>query len=276
MKKDWIIAPLTIILLVALLYSNTATWLIESWINDPYYSHGFLVPIISGYLIYKKISKLDGIEPANSNFGLLFLIPGIIMHSIGQLWTIRFLSGFSIIFVLLGLILLIYGRDVMKELLFPVLFLAFMVPIPPSFFFSFELQTFSSDVATQLVNLIGIAAVNSGSEIHLESCSFVVGAPCSGLRSIISLLCLSTIFVYISEGSFISRALVVLSSIPIAISANILRIASILTVADAYGSDAAMSFFHNFSGILSFGLSMIMLLAVGRWFGRLKVREELF
>ena len=151
-----------------------------------------------------------------------------------------------------------------------------MVPIPPSFMFSFELQTFSSIFATHLVNLFGVNAINAGSEIYLESCSFVVGAPCSGLRSIISLLSLATIYSYILEGNILARVLVVLSAIPIAIFANILRISSILVVADIYGSDTAMSFFHNFSGLLSFGLSLIMLLAVGRWFGRLKIREELF
>ncbi|MDY6959195.1 MAG: archaeosortase/exosortase family protein, partial [Halobacteriota archaeon] len=93
---------------------------------------------------------------------------------------------------------------------------------------------------------------------------------------IISLLSLGTIFAYIHEGSNLSRFLVVLSAIPIAIFANILRISSILAIADIYGSDTAISFFHNFSGFLSFGLALLMLFAVGRWFGRLKVREELF
>ena len=276
MKGGKVITLVSIILLISLLYSRTFTWLIESWMNDPYYSHGFLVPLISGYVIYKKQATIGDVGREPSNIGLLFLIPGLLMHGIGQFWTIKFLSGFSLIVVIIGLVLLIYGSEVMKTVLFPVLFLTFMVPIPPSFMFSFELQTFSSIFATHLVNLFGIGAINAGSEIYLESCSFVVGAPCSGLRSIISLLSLATIYSYILEGNILARVLVVLSAIPIAIFANILRISSILVVADIYGSDTAMSFFHNFSGLLSFGLSLIMLLAVGRWFGRLKIREELF
>ncbi|MDY6865779.1 MAG: exosortase/archaeosortase family protein [Halobacteriota archaeon] len=276
MKSERLVVPLSIAVLIILLYFRTFTWLIESWVNNPYYSHGFLVPLISGYFIYKKQGTLNGIEREPKNIGILLLILGLLMHGMGQFWTVKFLSGFSLIVVIVGLILLIYGSEAMKSLLFPVLFLAFMVPIPPSFIFSFEMQTFSSAFATDLVNLFGITAVNAGSEIHLENCSFTVGAPCSGLRSIISLMSLGAIFSYIHEGSNISRFSVVLSAIPIAIFANILRISSILAIADIYGSDVAMSFFHNFSGLLFFGLALLMLFAVGRWLGRLKVREDIF
>ncbi|MDY6964988.1 MAG: exosortase/archaeosortase family protein [Halobacteriota archaeon] len=243
---------------------------------DPYYSHGFLVPLISGYIIFRKREYLIEIEENPSNIGLIFLTSGLLFHAVGLFWTVRFLGAFSLIVVIVGLIILIYGTDFMKYLSFPILFLVFMVPIPLSYIISVELQTFSSIIATHLVNALGIPAVNVGAEIHLESCSFLVGAPCSGLRSIISLLALSTIYAYVLEGRMYMKVLLVISAVPIAIFANILRISSILIIADIYGSEAAMSFFHYFSGLLLFGASLLLLLIVGRCFGRLRLREEIF
>ncbi len=259
--------------LIVVIYFNTLIWLFTAWWSDPYYSHGVLVPLISGYLIWTKRAELSELPKESSGLGIPVIVAGLLIHGVGLFRTIRFASAISIVIVLTGIILFIYGNDVMKSLLFPVSFLIFMVPIPFSPVIGAALQAPSAGVATTLVSALGIPATVTGAEIRLTECAFEVGAPCSGLRSIISLLMLAALCVYLLEGSVVMKATVFVSALPIAIAANVLRISSILLVANAYGSDAAMTFFHDFSSLLFFIISLIGLLIIGRCFGSLRFKR---
>ena len=259
--------------LILVIYSNTLIWLVTAWWSDPYYSHGILVPLISGYLIWTKRAELSELQKEPSSLGIPVIVAGLLIHGVGLFQTIRFASAISIVIVLAGIILFIYGNEVMKSLLFPVAFLVFMAPIPFSPVIGAALQAPSAGLAATLVSALGIPATVTGAEIRLTECAFEVGAPCSGLRSIISLLTLAALYAYLLEGSIFMKAAVFLSALPIAVAANVLRITTILLVANAYGSDVAMRFFHDFSSLLLFSISLIGLLIVGRCFGSLRFKR---
>jgi len=259
--------------LMIVIYSNTLIWLFTAWWSDPYYSHGVLVPLISGYLIWTKRALLSELPKEPSGLGIPVIVAGLLIHGVGLFRTIWFASAISIVIVLAGIILFIYGTDVMKSLLFPVSFLIFMAPIPFAPVIGAALQAPSAGLAATLVSALGIPATVTGAEIRLTECAFDVGAPCSGLRSIISLLTLAALYAYLLEGSIVMKATVFLSALPIAIAANVLRITTILLVANAYGSDVAMRFFHDFSSLLLFSISLIGLLIVGRCFGSLRFKR---
>jgi exosortase len=259
--------------LILVIYSKTLIWLFTAWWSDPYYSHGVLVPLISGYLIWSKRAELAELPKEPSGLGIPVIVAGLLIHGVGIFRTIRFASAISIVIVLAGIILFIYGNDVMKSLLFPVSFLIFMAPIPFAPVIGAALQAPSAGLAATLVSALGIPATVTGAEIRLTECAFDVGAPCSGLRSIISLLTLAALYAYLLEGSIVMKAAVFLSALPIAIAANVLRITSILLVANAYGSDVAMRFFHDFSSLLLFSISLIGLLIIGRCFGSLRFKR---
>ena len=259
--------------LMIVIYSNTLIWLFTAWWSDPYYSHGVLVPLISGYLIWSKRALLSELPKEPSGLGIPVIVAGLLIHGVGLFRTIRFASAISIVIVLAGIILFIYGTEVMKSLLFPVSFLIFMAPIPFTPVIGAALQAPSAGLAATLVSTLGIPATVTGAEIHLTECAFDVGAPCSGLRSIISLLTLAALYAYLLEGSIFMKAAVFLSALPIAVAANVLRITTILLVANAYGSDVAMRFFHDFSSLLLFSISLIGLLIVGRCFGSLRFKR---
>ncbi len=259
--------------LIVVIYSNTLIWLFTAWWSDPYYSHGVLVPLISGYLIWSKRALLSELPKEPSGLGIPVIVAGLLIHGVGLFRTIRFASAISIVIVIAGIILFIYGTGVMKSLLFPVSFLVFMAPIPFTPVIGAALQAPSAGLAATLVSALGIPATVAGAEIHLTECAFDVGAPCSGLRSIISLLTLAALYAYLLEGSIFMKAAVFVSALPIAIAANVLRITSILLVANVYGGDAAMRFFHDFSSLLLFSISLIGLLIVGRCFGSLRFKR---
>lgn len=266
---------LTIIFIgiIGLFYYNTFGWLIESWLNNPYYSHGFIVPIISAYIIWNMRKDLSNVDKKQSDTGLIFFIVGIMLNGIGILYTIRFLSGLSLIVTIFGVILYLYGWKFINEMKFPILFLLLMVPIPFIDMVAPPAQTISAIGSANIANLLGIPVHRDGLLLKLPVGTFEVALDCSGLMSVISLLTLSIIYAFILEGRLLMKYIIVLSSIPLAMIGNILRITLMLIIANTYGKDAAVNYFHDFSSILLFSIALIGLFLVGRCFGRLKFKK---
>ena len=259
--------------MVSVFYYNTFIWLIESWLGNVYYSHGFLVPIISGFIIWNMKDDLLKIERRQSQTGLILFIVGIILQSIAVLLTVRFLSGISLIIAICGIILYLFGWEFTNKIKFPILFLLLAIPLPFVDMVAPPVQTISAMGSTNLANILGIPTEMDGLLLKTPAGLFEVALECSGLKSIISLLTLSIIFAFMLEGSILMKSVIVLSSIPLAITGNILRITSVLDIANIYGKDVAINYFHDISNLLLFGATLIGLILVGRCFGRLKFKK---
>lgn len=262
-----------LIAIVGIFYYNTLGWLLESWINNPYYSHGFLVPVISGYIIWNMRKELAVVEKKPSQSGLALFGAGILLQGISVLWTVRFLSGISLITILAGMILYLYGWELFNKIKFPFLFLLFMIPIPFVDMVAPPLQTVSAFATANLAGIIGIPVQRDGLILNIPAGAFEVGLPCSGINSIISLITIGAIFAFMLEGGMFMKATILISAIPLAMAGNIMRITSVLVVANAYGQDAAMNYFHDFSSLLLFSIALCGLFLVGRCFGRLKFKK---
>ena len=244
--------PIFIALLLSFLYFRTFTWLINSWLTDPYYSHGFLIPIISGVIAWiniRKRKKESEFEPEPFKHGIFIFAFGLILYTAGYIKLFPFLSAFSLLFTLSGLILYFYGKPLMRSFLFPVSFLIFAIPLPFVFLekVTFVLQSFSARYSASIIELLGIPVERIGAEIHLQNAAFVIGLPCSGMNTLISLLAMAAILIYILRCRTSKKTVLFCAAVPIAIGANIFRIVAILLVANAYGAETAMKFFHNFS-----------------------------
>jgi len=265
MKKPDLIKLTTLFALVIIAYIPTFIWMIDRWSSaETYYSHGFLVPLISGFIIWQKRKELNKLKIKPLNSGWLFFGVGISIHAISALWQVAFSSGFSLILVLMGLVLLCLGEEFLKQLLFPILFLTFMIPLPLVAIanLSFRLKIFASQVSTIIVNKLGVVAVREGSVIKTAHSYLVVEDPCSGIRSLIALIALGVLMAYFSNISRAKKIILFLSSIPIAILSNIIRIVSVTLTSEMYGSKFATGAFHDVMGILVFvfafiGLSMM-------------------
>jgi len=252
-------------LLLSILYFRTFTWLINAWLTDPYYSHGFLIPIISGVIAWRNIhnyKKEDEPEPFKP--AILIFAFGLILYVIGFITVFPFLSALSFLFTASGLILYFYGKPTMRSFLFPVSFLIFAIPLPLLILkkLTFVLQTVSARHSASIIELLGIPVTRTGAEIHLQDASFIVGLPCSGMNSLLSLLALATVFIYILRCPRYKKAVLLSVTIPIAISANVLRVTSLLLLANAYGADTAIGFFHTLFSPLLFIIAFIFLILV--------------
>jgi exosortase len=188
------------LVLLGLLYINTITWLTGSWIYNSYYTHGFIVFAISVYFSY-KICKKTSLRSEVDSRGLYVLSLSLIVHVLASLWDFEYISALSLLTAIYGLIIAIYGMKTARQLTFPVFFMVLAIPFP-IYDLTNQLEVLSAQASVSLVNLFGIEASNVGAEIHLETCSFVVGAPCSGIRSIISLLTVAALYAYIVNDRF--------------------------------------------------------------------------
>lgn len=233
---------------------------------DSYYSHGFLVPFVCAYLIWRKRRELKALPIEPSRGGLAVLVFGLILHIISSILKLNFGSYLAIIIVLEGLILYLFGRKINRELLFPLFFLVFMLPLPRVIIIgvSFKMKILAAQIACGLTNQMGISAIRDGSIIYLPNGKLTVGDPCSGLRSLISLLALGALFTQFIRGSIIQRNILFLSAVPIALVSNVLRITALLWVVYVYGEKTALGFFHDLSGMLVFGFSFLCLILMAR------------
>jgi len=239
-----------------LLFYETILWLIGSWIYNSYYSHGFLVLAVSSYFAYRKMKEMrfGGIDPK----GLYILSIALVVHIFASLWDVNCISALSLLVALYGIIITFYGTEDAKKLSFPVFFMIFAIPFP-IYTLTNVLEIISAQSSVRLINIFGIEAHTIGAEVHLKTSSFIVGAPCSGIRSIVSLLTLATLYTYLVNESTLKRGILVLLAIPLALVANILRISTILAIADIYGREVAIGFFHYASDLIFFLIALLTL-----------------
>lgn len=246
------------------LFAPTWLWLGEAWWSDPYYSHGPLVLIVSLYFAWTQRKTILESAPAPRNWGLAFVALALGVHLWALVWRAYYISALMIPLALLGLAIALYGWHIAKRFWFPLCFLVLMVPLPLAERFGPPLESFAANSATTLAQWIGIAARSDGAQVFLPNSTFTVGIPCGGLRSIIAIITLVVVLAYITEGRGWARALVLLSAIPIALAANTLRITLLFAIANAWGSDMAMNYFHDWSSPVLFLGVVIMLLALAK------------
>ncbi|MGH7856881.1 MAG: exosortase A [Candidatus Binatia bacterium] len=250
--------------LLALLYGDVLRGLVVDWWEDPNYSHGFLVPLFSGYLIWEKRERLRSLSVDGSWAGFPLLLAGIGLLLVGVVGAEDFLMRSSLIVVLGGLVLLHLGRDVFRELLFSLGFLVFMVPLPFIVFnaVAFPLQGIAAANAAWLLDTLGVPVLRDGNVLHLSHISLGVTEACSGIRSLISLLALACVWAYLAVPGMAWKAVFVAAAVPITVAANAARVVLTGLVGQWFGVEYASGFFHGFSGWLIFLAAVLCLLAL--------------
>ena len=238
----------------------------------PDFSHGFLIPIVSFYFVYERRKQLFALSSSTAWRGFGLIIFGILLFLLGNLATEYFTMRFSMLVVLGGIILFLLGKEFYKSLLFPLVFLIFMIPIPSVLMdrITFPMQLFASKVAARSLYLFGIPVLREGNIIQMANTSLEVAEACSGIRSLISLLALSVVFAFLSQKTTLKRVLLILSTFPIAIIANAARVTGTGILAHHYGDKVAQGFFHGFSGWILFVVAFICLFIVGSLLSRVK------
>jgi exosortase len=262
-----------VIAVLGLIYWPTLRWMVNSWLSSDYYSHGFLVPLVAAFFIWTKREHFHKREP--SFIGIFWLIAGAALYISGFIWQVRLLGALSLILVLVGLIFSIWGIHLARALVFPLVFLIFMIPFQFIQDLATQLQYLSVNWAAWITKVAGLPIQTSGSEIYLGNITFTVGIVCSGINTLVALMALVAVYAYILKGALYQRAGLFILAFPIAIGANILRIASIIAVAYYSNVETATGWYHDLSSPLFFFLAFGVLVLVGRVM-RLKINYGVF
>jgi len=254
-----------IVLLIA--YFPILRWMWDRWFaRDSYYSHGILVPFVTIYLIWHMKDTLKDIKPKQSPLGLLLIAVGLTVYLLSSVVRIYFSSGFSMIIVVYGVVLYFWGKEIFWKISFPLAFLLFMVPLPEVAIInmSFRLKLFAASIATYMLNHMRIPAIREGSIIRMRTSEIIVDDVCSGLRSLISLLALGSIFAYMIKGKIWKRIILFASAVPIAIITNVIRVIILGSISEIWGPDYVRGFLHEATGFMVFGLAFIFLYGVAK------------
>ena len=173
--------------------------LVSDWFNDDNYSHGFLIIPVALFLIWSKRNEL--VFPAKpSRSAILLFAIGAFGFILGIAAKELFTTRMSLLIIISGIALYHLGNENFKKVWFAFAFLAFMVPIPATIYYSatIPMQLFSSKITNFVLHMMGMPAIRQGNIIYLPQYTLEVVEACSGLRSLVSLLALSSLYGYLT------------------------------------------------------------------------------
>jgi len=250
----------------AILYWQVLVKLVLDWYHDDNYSHGFLIVPIAAYFAWERRARLKAAAQNPSVLGLVVVLGSIAVLLAGILGSELFLTRLSIVGVVAGAVLFMFGWRHLRILAFPIAFLLLMIPIPAIIFnqIAFPLQLLASNVGAYTISSLDIPILREGNVLILANAQLEVAEACSGIRSLVSLFTLGLVFGYFVDKRAWVRVVIALSSIPVAILANGLRVASAGVAAHNFGRAGVEGLFHEFSGWVVFVLAFLMMFGLQR------------
>ncbi len=267
-KKDsWRFYLMTmgvILSVFVLVYSSTLFDIVSIWWKSRTFNHGFVIVPISLYLIWQKRDVLLQHEPKSSKLVWIVLSGLVAMWVVANLADVQLIQQFSVVSMLPVLVYVLFGRDVVKLILFPLGFLIFAVPFGE--FMVPILQDITAVFTVEALRLTGIPVYLEGRFISIPSGNFKVAEACSGVRYLIASVALGTLYAYITYYSLWRRSIFILFSILLPIAANSVRAYGIVMLAHLSDYELATGFDHLIYGWMFFGLVMILLFWVGAFF----------
>jgi exosortase len=261
--------------LLILAYLPVLKHLVDQWTWDEDVSHGFFVPLVAGYIVWQRRDRLQAIERKPTSWGFIVMIWGVLQGCVGTLGAEIFLQRTSFLITLVGLLLVIGGKQLVRELAFPLLLLPFMIPIPAVLYnqITFPLQLFASQVAEVSLSILGIPVLRDGNILELASQKLSVAEACSGIRSLLSLSFLALVYAYFFDGRVWMRWALLILTIPIAVIANSGRV-TLTGILSETNTALAQGFFHTAEGWIIFMISLAMLVGTHFILTRVSRRRE--
>jgi exosortase len=239
------------------------------WKSNDYYSHGFIVPLLIGWQIKVRKPIWDKVEFKKGNAAWFFLIPLLALQYLavtGDFWAIQ-----SVLFIAISLTCcwLIFGFKKALAISLPIGFAAFALPLWGSLIdgYTNPLQILSTSVAETILRLTGFNPMKlSSTDIQLNSFTLNVAVPCSGLKLMVAVTCLTCHFILIARAGSIFNMLMLALIVPLCLLMNGLRIALIGMVGEWNGREAAMQF-HDYSGMIMLVICFWVLFKFAKIFG---------
>lgn len=250
------------LLLTFLAFGGGLLDLVHRWYKQEEYSHGFFLPLISLWLLWSRRQALRESVGAPSAWGLVALALSAALLVLGEVTAIYLLIQLGFLLALVGLVLCYGGVSLLRVAWLPIAFLLFAIPLP--YFMdsqiSWRLQLLSSSLGVAVLRALGYAVYLEGNVIDLGVYKLQVVEACSGLRYLYPLLSIGFLMAYMYPAALRWRVLVFLSTIPITVLTNSLRIAMVGVLVERWGSGMADGFLHYFEGWVIFLICQLVLM----------------
>ena len=257
----WLFTGLAITLLF-FSHLNELHFMVQIWDKFEEYEYGYFVPLVVLYLIHQKRNSLQTIPFTSAWSGWWIVLIGLTLAMLGKLAVLPALVQYAFILTLAGFALGLMGWAGFKVIAIPILFLVFMIPLPSMIHqgLSVHLQLVSSQLGVAFIDLYGIDVLLDGNIIDLGNYKLEVVEACNGLRYLFPLASISFLCAYLFQGVFWKRVVIFLSSMPITILMNSLRLGAVGVMVEYWGIGMAEGFMHDFEGWVVYGACLGLLL----------------
>ncbi|GIW88844.1 MAG: exosortase [Isosphaeraceae bacterium] len=248
--------------LLAVLFWPSLNHLVYTWSTDENYSHGFLVPLLSLYFANEAARRGPVPRTGGIGLGTCLLAACLLGRALTLIVPIGVLADLSFLMGLAGIVATLAGTAALRRYGFALFFLIFMVPLPIALYSAIAspLQRLVSRMGATLLNAIGIPVLTQGNMMTLPGdVHLFVAEACSGMRQLTGFLALTTAVAYLGAKPAWYRMILIVSSVPIAISANVLRVAATAWLAHTVDPAAVKGPLHTFEGLVMMGVGLAAL-----------------
>lgn len=278
LRRNWFLVLAAVVGWLGLFWP-TLVGLVEYWLEDPDYSHGFLVPVIAAGILYANRQAVGVLRPERSLVGLSVLLGSCGLLFLGVLSHTNVLERAAAWGSLVGGIWFLLGFRVLARAPFPYLYLLLAIPLPYNLLqpFRLALKAIATRITADLLrDLGGYAAHPEGNVLVVGEHLLEVADACSGIRSLMAIVSTAILFAYLFRTGWIKGTLLVATAVPVAVLVNVLRILIVSVALVSHSIDMTHGVEHETIGFLVFGLSLGLLFACMRfydWLLRWKPRE---
>ncbi len=252
-------------LLVALFipFQDGLEYMYSRWMRMEEYSHAPLIPLIAAFLIWQKKDQLEQLPFKGSILGVIALIGGIFLYTLGELSSLYVVIEYAFVVIVISLFYTVMGWKAFKHVAVPLLILFLMIPLPAFLYnnLSSKLQLISSQIGVGFIRLFDITVFLEGNVIDLGSYQLQVVEACNGLRYLFPLMALGFIMAYFYKSALWKRVLIFITTIPITVFMNSIRIGVIGVTVEYWGQEMAEGFLHDFEGWVVFMICAAILMA---------------
>lgn len=237
----------------------------QSWSTEAG-AHGPLVLATGGWLIWRQREEYIALAMRGSLITtLLILLPSLIIYCFGRAFDYLFLEAAGLYGAGAAAFYDRVGGRALRRLWFPLLYMALAIPLPIWVldFATAPLKTFASYATTHFMQFLGVPVVREGVILFVAQYQLLVEDACAGLNSLVGLTALGLFYAYLAHGTSWRYAMVLtLLIVPIAVAANIIRIAILIMITLWAGNDAAQSYLHGAAGLIMFATALLLIFAV--------------
>jgi exosortase len=252
-------------LLVAV-YAPTVAWLFDRWTMSVWHhAHGLLIPPVVAWFVHQELRGLSQVPVAASPWGFMLVIPALALHALDAGMHTQLLSAVSLVMLLPGLSLLVLGTKRTRAIVLPLAFLAFALPIPLGLTEQIHwlLRLVATAGTSAVVPLFGIPLFVEGTTLHMPQGALQVADACSGFSTLYAAVAVACLTAYSSHSAAWRRIVVLLSAVPLAIAANLLRVIVLVLLVVWKGEAILETFVHPLSGMMTFALALPVILWLG-------------